>query len=115
MLARDEAEQSLLFLKQTTTLPKYMENLGYAATFWKHGKLYRTYPLHCEDEVNQYLSTASLFSVGPTTIGPRGSRYNSTHAFVTVDGNYVSARWPGDAYEFGKRFVQLLNENTKPK
>jgi hypothetical protein len=25
-----------------------------------------------------------------------------------ADGNYLSARWPGDAYLFGRRFRTLL-------
>ena len=29
-------------------------------------------------------------------------------AFVVVDGNYVSARWPGDAHTFARRFAALL-------
>ena len=29
-------------------------------------------------------------------------------AFVVRDGNYVSARWPGDAYTFAKTFASLL-------
>lgn len=29
-------------------------------------------------------------------------------AFVVVDRNYVSARWPGDAHTFAQRFVELL-------
>ena len=28
-------------------------------------------------------------------------------AFVVVDGHYVSARWPGDAYTFARRFEAL--------
>jgi putative intracellular protease/amidase len=27
--------------------------------------------------------------------------------FVVRDGSYVSARWPGDAYLFGRRFRDL--------
>jgi putative intracellular protease/amidase len=30
-------------------------------------------------------------------------------AFVVEDGNYVSARWPGDAYLFARRFLALLD------
>ena len=30
-------------------------------------------------------------------------------AFVVEDGNYVSARWPGDAYLFAERFISRLN------
>ena len=29
-------------------------------------------------------------------------------AFVVRDGNYVSARWPGDAYTFARTFASLL-------
>jgi putative intracellular protease/amidase len=29
-------------------------------------------------------------------------------AFVVRDGNYVSARWPGDAHTFAKTFAALL-------
>ena len=29
-------------------------------------------------------------------------------AWVVRDGNYVSARWPGDAYKFAKTFAELL-------
>jgi len=31
-----------------------------------------------------------------------------TGAFVVEDGNYVSARWPGDAYSYARRFESLL-------
>jgi putative intracellular protease/amidase len=31
-------------------------------------------------------------------------------AFVVRDGNYVSARWPGDAHTFAKEFAALLAE-----
>jgi hypothetical protein len=32
-------------------------------------------------------------------------------AFVVVDGTYLSARWPGDAHAFARRFAQLLDED----
>ena len=31
-------------------------------------------------------------------------------AFVVQDHNYVSARWPGDAYLFARRFRDLLRD-----
>ncbi|MEE9433319.1 MAG: type 1 glutamine amidotransferase domain-containing protein [Sphingorhabdus sp.] len=31
-------------------------------------------------------------------------------AWVVKDGNYISARWPGDAHTFAKRYVDLLDE-----
>jgi hypothetical protein len=30
-------------------------------------------------------------------------------AFVVQDGNYLSARWPGDAYLFGRQFAAMLS------
>ena len=44
---------------------------------------------------------------GPTTDdGP---------AFVVEDGNYVSARWPGDAYLFAKRFADKLDRSDEER
>lgn len=37
-----------------------------------------------------------------------GRYYRTYPAFVVTDGNYVSARWPGDAYLFAERFRRLL-------
>ncbi len=32
-------------------------------------------------------------------------------AFVVRDGNYVSARWPGDAHTFARLFAKVLTEH----
>jgi putative intracellular protease/amidase len=34
-------------------------------------------------------------------------------AFVVQDGKYVSARWPGDAHTFAKRFSRILDQGTR--
>ncbi len=34
-------------------------------------------------------------------------------AFVVRDGNYLSARWPGDVHAFARRFVDMLAENQR--
>jgi putative intracellular protease/amidase len=34
-------------------------------------------------------------------------------AFVVRDGNYISARWPGDAHTFAKQFAAVLSERAK--
>jgi hypothetical protein len=36
-------------------------------------------------------------------------------AFVVRDGNYVSARWPGDVHAFVKTFAAALAERDKSK
>ena len=103
--------RSVLFDKRTTCLPKYMEWSAYALTFWKLGRYYRTYPAYVEDEVKAALAQPSQFQRGPYNLIRRGTSDDDSSAFVVKDGNYVSARWPGDAYLFGRRFLALL---TKP-
>jgi hypothetical protein len=31
-------------------------------------------------------------------------------AFVVQDGNYISARWPGDVFTFARRFAGVLGK-----
>ena len=38
----------------------------------------------------------------------RDSLDDSRPAFTVQDGNYVSARWPGDVHTFAKTFAALL-------
>jgi hypothetical protein len=40
----------------------------------------------------------------------RGTMTDDRPAFVVEDGSYLSARWPGDAYLFARRFLALLSE-----
>lgn len=103
-----ETQRSVLFGRQTTCLPKYMERLAYFLTFWKLGKYYRTYPAYVEEEVREALAESGVFHRGPFNLGARGTADNHKPAFVVEDGNYISARWPGDAYLFSQRFIELL-------
>lgn len=107
--SRDEATgKSVLHGSRTTCLPKYMERSAYLLTAWKLGKYYRTYPEYVEDEVTAALSTASDFVRGPRTLTRRGTDADDAPAFVVEHGQYVSARWPGDAYLFTKKFLERL-------
>jgi putative intracellular protease/amidase len=99
--------QSVLADKRTTCLPKYMERGGYLATAWRLGRYYRTYPAYVQDEVSAALRDREQFVRGPRTLR-RGTRADDRPAFVVEDGNYVSARWPGDSYLFAKRFAAKL-------
>jgi putative intracellular protease/amidase len=107
---RDPATgHSVLADRRTTCLPKYMERSAYLATAWRLGRYYRTYPAYVEDEVRAALADPDRqFSRGPVTLSARGTATDDTPAFVAQDRNYVSARWPGDAYLFGRRFRDLL-------
>ena len=110
MLARAELEgMSVLHDRATTCLPKYLERIAYYATAWKLGKYYRTYPAYVEDEVRDALLDASKqFLRGPIGGRARDTRDDSSAAFLVEDRNYLSARWPGDAYTFARRFSEML-------
>lgn len=100
---------SVLHQRKTTCLCKYQERLAYLLTFWKLGRYYRTYPAYVEDEVKSFLARpAAQFRRGPISLLARDSLTNSRPAFVVEDGNYVSARWPGDAYTFARAFLARL-------
>lgn len=114
--ARDPGDgQSLLYRRNTTCLPKYMERLAYGLSFWKLGRYYRTYPAHVEDEVRAALASPKQFVRGPITLGPRGTLVDDSPAFVIEDGNYLSARWPGDAYLLARRLIKLLAQRALAK
>lgn len=55
-------------------------------------------------DVDPALPDARLKAGGLARDTPQDAR----PAFVVVDGNYVSARWPGDVHTFARRFVESL-------
>jgi putative intracellular protease/amidase len=112
---RDDDGRSVLAGRRTTCLPRYMERTAYLATAWRLGRYYRTYPAYVEDEVKAALdSPGSQFQRGPLTLTARGTATDDTAAFVVQDRNYLSARWPGDAYLFARRFHDLLQPTGQP-
>ncbi|WP_369229925.1 type 1 glutamine amidotransferase domain-containing protein [Streptomyces sp. R21] len=108
--SRDTATgRSVIAGRRTTCLPKYMERTAYLTTAWRLGRYYRTYPAYVEDEVRSALGAPDAqFARGPRTLTRRGTANDDTHAFVVEDGHYLSARWPGDAYLFARRYLALL-------
>jgi putative intracellular protease/amidase len=109
-----ESGRSVLAGRRTTCLPTYMERTAYVTTAWRLGRYYRTYPAYVEDEVRAALDDpAAQFERGPRVLTRRGTAGDDTHAFVVQDGTYLSARWPGDAYLFAKRYLQLLQSTAR--
>src|SRR5262249_8702869 len=53
------------------------------------------------------------FEQGPITLTARDTETNPDPAWVVEDGNYVSARWPGDAYKFSRTFAELLESGPR--
>jgi len=100
---------SVLHGRRTTCLPKYMERVAYYLTAWKLGRYYRTYDAYVEDEVTAALAAPSHFERGPFTLMKHGVADSDAGAFVVEDGNYVSARWPGDAYLLAKKLLERID------
>ena len=100
--------KSVLAARRTTCLLKYQERAAYWLTAWRLGRYYRTYPAYVEDEVKAALDDPAQFENGPRALTSRGTATDDRSAFVVQDRNYISARWPGDAYLFAKRFRALL-------
>ena len=42
-------------------------------------------------------------------LAARGTADDDSAALVVEDRSYLSARWPGDAYLFGRRFLAMLS------
>jgi len=90
-----------------------VEALAFGLSFWKLGRYYRTYPAYVESEVRAALASSSDFNRGPITLGDRGTQGDDSAAFVVEDGNYISARWPGDAWLFARTVVAHLKAQRK--
>jgi putative intracellular protease/amidase len=103
--------RSVIANRRTTCLPKYMERGAYYLTAWRLGRYYRTYLAYVQDEVTAALNDPGQFVRGPRT-QRRGTAMDDSAAFVVQDGNYLSARWPGDAYLFAERFRRMLEETV---
>lgn len=110
LLARAQLHgESVLADRKTTCLPKYMERLAYYSTAWKLGRYYRTYPAYVEDEVCGSLrNAAEQFFRGPIQLSQRDTSEDPAPAYLVEDRNYLSARWPGDAYSFAGRLIEML-------
>ena len=94
--------------RKTTCLPKYMERIAYWSTAWKVGRYYRTYDAYVEDEVKEALADPSDFVRGPISLFSHGTESDDAPAFVVENDEYVSARWPGDAWLFAKKIAERL-------
>ncbi|WP_394781905.1 type 1 glutamine amidotransferase domain-containing protein [Undibacterium sp.] len=120
----------VLFGRQTTALPWKLEKsawsmMKFAGRFWD-ADYYRTYVEQrgdpagywgVEGEVRRSLAQASDFQdvqagapgfFRKTSGLFRDSDADTGAAFVVVDRNYVSARWPGDAHLFASTFAGVL-------
>jgi putative intracellular protease/amidase len=127
--SRDAEGKSVLHGRRTTALTWKQERtasgLAHFGRPWDRN-YYRTYPetagqaagfMSVEAEVKRALASPDDFIDVPKsdpaftkkTSGLwRDKDADSSPAWVVRDGNYISARWPGDAHTFADEFSKLL-------
>jgi hypothetical protein len=102
--------KSVIHSYQTTALLRTQELTAYNLTRLWLGDYYLTYPgLTVEDEVRACLSDPNHFHVGSQPLF-RDDMEHLHRGFTVRDRNYLSARWPGDAYSFSLAFVKMLQD-----
>jgi protease I len=99
--------KSVLYGKRTTALTKFMELTAWALTCLYLGGYYRTYPVTVEDQVRSALAARGDFIRGPIPM-VRDSPDRLGAGFTVRDGNYLSARWPGDIHRFASEFAAMV-------
>jgi putative intracellular protease/amidase len=123
--------RSVLHGRQTTALTWRLERAAwrlsrYAGRFWDRD-YYRTYRERPDEpqgywsvqaEVTRALARAEDFHDVPADAPHhlrkasgvlRDTPEDERPAFVVRDGNYLSARWPGDVHTFARTFAAMLN------
>lgn len=102
--------RSVLHGRKTTALTALnMELPAWLTTKPLLGDYYRTYNRSVENEVRSVLAKSADFARGPL-VPWRDTARNLRPGFVVRDGNYVSARWPGDCHRFAEEFVGMVRE-----
>jgi putative intracellular protease/amidase len=126
-----DGQHSVLLGRRTTALTWALERKGWTAgrifRFWDPN-YYRTYDdgpgkpagyMSVQQEVTRALARPEDFLDVPTDAPDyrrktggmvRDTWDDDRAAFVVRDGNYVSARWPGDAHTFARRVAEVLAE-----
>ena len=84
-----------------------MELIAWRLTRLYLGDYYWTYPTTVEDEVRSALARPEDFIKGPLPVR-RDSAARLGVGFTVRDGEYLSARWPGDAHRFAAEFAAMI-------
>ena len=129
--SRRDDGRSVLYGRRTTGLTWALEKSAWSLTritrFWDPN-YYRTYRekadqppgyMSVEQEVSRVLADPADFLDVPkdaahywrkTSGLVRDNDADDTPAFVVRDGNYLSARWPGDVHRFAREFSDMLSK-----
>jgi putative intracellular protease/amidase len=127
--------KSVLHGRKTTALTWQLERsvwnlMRFCGRFWDAG-YYRTYPEQADEpagyrstqaEITRLLARPEDFLDVPRDAPDRfrktsglfrDTASDSRPAFVVRDGNYLSARWPGDVHAFASAFAGLLSASAR--
>lgn len=99
--------KSVLHGRCTTGLTRQQEMTAWLMTAAWLGSYYRTYPTPLQTEVQSLLARPQDFDTGPPAL-MRDDLEHLSRGFHLRDGNYLSARWPGDAHGWALKFAQML-------
>ena len=100
--------QPLLHGRHSTSLTAVMERFAILLTRRPLGDHYRTYAQTVEAEARRALGRHGAYHRGPLL--PRYATIVKRRiGFVVEDGNYLSARWPGDAWTLADRLCARLS------
>ena len=105
--SRDAQGRSVLHGRRSTALTAQMELTAWWLTRAWMGDYYRTYPETVQSEVTRALAKPGDFDAGPVSLR-RDAPGHLGLGFAVRDGNYLSARWPGDAHRFAEEFALML-------
>jgi len=105
--ARRADGRSVLHGRRSTALLAWQEQFAWRVTRRRLGDYYRTYPQTVQAEVSAVLASPGDFVSGPLPL-LRDHPAALGRGFALRDGNYVSARWPGDAHRFAQVFAETL-------
>jgi protease I len=105
--SRQRSGESVLRGRKTTALTRNLELTAWVLTAAWLGNYYRTYPETVQSEVTRALASAADFDAGPLALR-RDNPEHPDYGFTVRDGNYLSARWPGDAHRLALDFARML-------
>ncbi|WP_432026288.1 type 1 glutamine amidotransferase domain-containing protein [Streptomyces sp. 1222.5] len=104
--------RSVLYGRRTTALTSLLELTGWNLTRFRLGRYYRTYLTTVQAEVTAALAHPADFLPGPR-LPIRDTARRPGRGFTVRDGNYVSARWPGDCHRLAADYVALVRAHRE--
>ncbi|NQZ23232.1 MAG: DJ-1/PfpI family protein [Colwellia sp.] len=105
-----QTQQSVIYDYKCTGLLKRQERTAYHLTRLWLADYYLTYPeTTTEDELIKSLACKTQFIEGSLPL-LRDDLQHLSRGFIVKDRNYLSARWPGDIYNFSLAFIAMLTD-----